>query len=72
VGVKVETTIDEHETQRLPRDPIIDKLFNAGLLDLSKIAVASHGGKYERIVGLEGGSPEKTASSYTETTSVIL
>jgi hypothetical protein len=53
-GVEVITTIGEGGVQRLPCDPLIDKLFNASLLDLNLIAIAAQGGRYERVVGING------------------
>jgi hypothetical protein len=53
-GKTVNTTIDKNGTQRLPKDEIIDKLFNADLLDLNKIAQVAAGMSIPRPFGFNG------------------
>lgn len=44
---EIETVIDEHGVQRLPRNPIYDDLFNKGLIDLNSMIVRYHQKKIE-------------------------
>ena len=41
-GKPIETTIDQHGTQRLPNNPVYSALFDSGALDLNRLAVAYH------------------------------
>lgn len=40
----IETTIDEHGTQRLPSNPVYRELYDCGLFDLNEMAIAYQSG----------------------------
>jgi len=47
-GNPYETYIDEHGVQRFPMNTVIGYLFNVGILDLNKLAVDYHNGKFHK------------------------
>jgi len=57
-GETVITTIDKNSVQRLPKDPIVDKLINSGVLDLNSVAIAARGVSFPRAIGLNGSFTE--------------